>query len=57
MRARLYLAASLMFSEAYDVAVADLQTIAVSKLDLSDAGLLKSVRRVASELRIAPWRR
>ena len=54
MRARLYLAASRMFSEAYDAAVADLQTIAASKLDLSDAGLLKSVRRVASELRIAP---
>jgi hypothetical protein len=31
-----------------------LQTIAASKLDLSDAGLLKSVRRVASELRITP---
>ena len=30
------------------------QIIAVSKLDLSDAGLLPSVRRVASELRIAP---
>ena len=54
MRARLYLAASRMFSDAYDAAVADLQTIAASKLDLSDAGLLKSVRRVASELRIAP---
>jgi chemotaxis protein MotC len=54
MRGRLYLAASRMFSDAYDAAVADLQTIAVSKLDLSDAGLLASVRRVASELRIAP---
>ncbi len=52
MRARLYLAAARMFSDAYDTAVADLQTIAVSKLDLSDASLLKSVRRVASQLRV-----
>jgi chemotaxis protein MotC len=54
MRARLYLAASRMFSDAYDSAVSDLQTIAASKLDRADAGLLASVRRVAAELRVAP---
>ncbi len=54
MRARLYLAASRMFSDAYDAAVGDLQTIAASKLDRADAGLLVSVRRVAFELRITP---
>ena len=54
MRARLYLAASRMFSDAYDAAAADLRTIAVSKLDRADASLLVAVRRVAAELRIAP---
>jgi chemotaxis protein MotC len=54
MRARLYLAASRMFSDAYDAAVADLRTIAVAKLDRADADLLAAVRRVASELRIVP---
>jgi chemotaxis protein MotC len=54
MRARLYLAASRMFSDAYDAAIADLRTIAASKLDRADANLLASVRRVAAELRIAP---
>jgi chemotaxis protein MotC len=54
MRARLYLAASRMFSDAYDAAAADLRTIAASKLDRADASLLAAVRRVASELRIAP---
>jgi chemotaxis protein MotC len=53
MRARLYLAASKMFSDAYDAAVADLRTIADSKLDRADADLLAAVRRVAGELRIA----
>ena len=53
-RARHYLAASRMFSDAYDAAVADLQTIAVSKLDRADANLLASARRVAAGLRIAP---
>ncbi len=54
MRARLYLAASRMFSDAYDAAIADLRTIAVAKLDRADANLLASVRRVAIQLRIAP---
>jgi chemotaxis protein MotC len=54
MRARLYLAASRMFSDAYDAAAADLRTIAVAKLDRADADLLAAVRRVASELRIVP---
>ncbi len=54
MRARLYLAASRMFSDAYDAAAADLRTIAPSKLDRADANLLAAVRRVALELRIAP---
>jgi chemotaxis protein MotC len=54
MRARLYLAASRMFSDAYDAAAADLRTIAVSKLDRADASLLIAVRRVAAELRIPP---
>ncbi len=53
-RARLYLAASRMFSDAYDAAAADLRTIAASKLDRADANLLAAVRRVGSELRIAP---
>jgi chemotaxis protein MotC len=53
MRARLYLAASRMFSDAYDAAAADLRTI-VAKLDRADADLLAAVRRVASELRIVP---
>jgi hypothetical protein len=54
MRARLYLAASRMFSDAYDAAAADLRTIAASKLEPADANLLTAVRRVASQLRIAP---
>jgi hypothetical protein len=54
MRARLYLAASRMFSDAYEAAAADLRTIAVAKLDRADANLLAAVRRVASQLRIAP---
>jgi chemotaxis protein MotC len=54
MRARLYLAASRMFSDAYDAAVADLRTIAASKLDREDANLLAAARRAAAELRIAP---
>jgi chemotaxis protein MotC len=54
MRARLYLAASRMFSDAYDAAAADLRTIAASKLERADADLLAAVRRVASELRIVP---
>jgi chemotaxis protein MotC len=54
MRARLYLAASRMFSDAYDAAAADLRMIAASKLGPADASLLAAVRRVASELRIVP---
>jgi len=53
-RGRLYLAASRMFSDAYDAAAADLRTIPAAKLDRADAGLLAAVRRVASELRIVP---
>jgi len=54
MRARLYLAASRMFSDAYDAAAADLRTIIASRLDRADANLLAAVRRVAAVLRIAP---
>jgi chemotaxis protein MotC len=54
MRARLYLAASRMFSDTYDAAAADLRTISASKLDRAGADLLAAVRRVASELRIVP---
>ena len=54
MRARLYLAASRLFSDAYDAAVADLRALSASKLDRSDASLLTAARRAAAELRIAP---
>ena len=54
MRARLYLAASRLFSDAYDAAIADLRTLSASKLDRGDASLLAAARRVASELRIIP---
>jgi chemotaxis protein MotC len=54
MRARLYLAASRVFSDAYDAAIADLKTLSASNLDRADASLLAAVRRVAAELRIAP---
>jgi chemotaxis protein MotC len=54
MRARLYLAATRMFSDAYDAATADLRTIVASKLDPADVNLLAAVRRVAAELRIVP---
>ncbi len=53
-RARLYLAASQIFSDGYDAAAADLQSLAASKLDRTDANLLAAARRVAAELRIAP---
>ena len=54
MRARLYLAASRMFSDAYDAAIADLKTLSASKLDRADASLLAAARKVAAELRIVP---
>ena len=54
MRARLYLAASRLFSDAYDAAIADLRALPAAKLDRADAGLLAAARRVAAELRIAP---
>jgi chemotaxis protein MotC len=54
MRARLYLAASRVFSDAYDAAIAELKTLSASNLDRADASLLAAVRRVAAELRIAP---
>ncbi len=53
-RARLYLAASRIFSDGYDAATADLQGLSASKLDRADANLLAAARRVAAELRIAP---
>jgi chemotaxis protein MotC len=53
-RARLYLAASRIFSDAYDAAVNDLQRVDASKLDRADTILLASARRAATELRIAP---
>lgn len=54
MRARLYLAASRLFSDAYDAAIADLRTLSASKLDRSDADLLAAARRAAAQLRVAP---
>jgi len=54
MRARLYLATSRLFSDAYDAAIADLQSLSASQLDRADLGLLAAARRVAAELRIAP---
>ncbi len=53
-RARLYLAVSQIFSDRYEAATADLQSLAASKLDRTDANLLAAARRVAAELRIAP---
>ncbi|HEV7480275.1 MAG TPA: hypothetical protein VGO05_08345, partial [Roseiarcus sp.] len=47
MRARLYLAASRLFSDAYDAALADLRTLPAAKLDRADASLLAAARRVA----------
>jgi chemotaxis protein MotC len=54
MRARLYLAASRLFSDAYDAAIADLKTLSASELDRADASLLAAARKVAAELRIVP---
>lgn len=54
MRARLYLAASRLFSEAYDAAIADLRALSAAQLDRADASLLAAARRAAAELRIAP---
>jgi chemotaxis protein MotC len=54
MRARLYLAASRLFSDAYDAAIADLKTLSASELDRADASLLAAARKVAAELRVAP---
>jgi chemotaxis protein MotC len=54
MRARLYLAASRLFSDAYDAAIADLRALSASKLDRGDASLLAAARRAAAELRIIP---
>ena len=54
MRARLYLAASRLFSEAYDAAIADLKALSASELDRADASLLAAARKVAAELRIVP---
>jgi chemotaxis protein MotC len=53
-RARLYLAASRLFSDAYDAAIADLKTVSASKLDRADASLLAATRKVAAELRVVP---
>jgi chemotaxis protein MotC len=54
MRARLYLAASRLFTDAYDAAIVDLKTLSASNLDRADAGLLAAARRAALELRVAP---
>jgi chemotaxis protein MotC len=54
MRARLYLAASRLFSDSYDAAITDLKTLSASKLDRADAALLAAVRRTAAALRTAP---
>jgi chemotaxis protein MotC len=54
MRARLYLAASRLFSDAYDAAVVDLQALSASKLDRADASLLAAARRAAAQLRLPP---
>jgi chemotaxis protein MotC len=54
MRARLYLAASRLFSDAYDAAIADLRTLSAAKLDRTDASLLAAARKVAAELRVIP---
>jgi chemotaxis protein MotC len=54
MRARLYLAASRLFSDAYDAALADLRALPTAKLDRADASLLAAARRVAAELRVVP---
>jgi chemotaxis protein MotC len=54
MRARLYLAAGRLFSDGYDAALADLRTLPESKLDRSDASLLRAARRVAAQLRVVP---
>jgi chemotaxis protein MotC len=53
-RARLYLAASRLFSDGYDAAIADLKTLSGSKLDRADASLLAATRKVAAELRVVP---
>ncbi len=50
-RGRLYLDAGRIFSDAYDGAVSDLQGIAASRLDRSDAALLAAARNVAAQLR------
>jgi chemotaxis protein MotC len=54
MRARLYLAASRLFSDAYDAALADLKILSASELDRADASLLAAARKVAAELRVVP---
>ncbi len=54
LRARLYLAASRLFSDGYAAAIADLRTLSASELDRSDASLLGAARRAAAELRIIP---
>ena len=54
MRARLYLAASRLFSDAYDAALADLRALTAAKLDRADLSLLAAARRVAAELRVIP---
>ncbi len=53
-RARLYRAAGMIVSDAYDAALADLQGIDPSRLDRSDAALLASVRGAAAQLRATP---
>jgi chemotaxis protein MotC len=53
-RARLYLGAVRIFSDAHDAALAELQAIDPTRLDRSDAALLTAARGVAAELRATP---
>jgi chemotaxis protein MotC len=54
LRARVYLAASRLFSDASDAAIADLRALPAAKLDPADVSLLAAARQAAAELRIAP---
>lgn len=53
-RARLYLGAGRIASDAYDAALADLAAVAPARLDTSDAALFAAARNVAVQVRAAP---
>jgi chemotaxis protein MotC len=53
-RARLYQAAGRVISDGPDAALAELQGVANSKLERSDAVLLEAVREAAAQFRLAP---